>query len=89
MRNLKAPDKKLFEYLFKRFKVTTDVELARELYTSSATLSRIRNNHKYLNARMILIIYDKTDLTIEQIRKMVVEEVGHGQVLSRHRTGNN
>lgn len=89
MRNLKAPDNKLFAYLFKLFNVKTDVELAEKLYSSSSTLSRIRNDHKYLTAKMILIIYDKTDLSIEQIRSMLAEDVGHGKVLSRHRTRSN
>ena len=89
MRNLKVPDNELFAYLFKVFKVKTDVELAEKLYSSSSTLSRIRNDHKYLTPKMILIIYDKTDLSIEQIRSMLVKDVGHGQVLSRHRARNN
>ncbi len=82
MRNLKTPEKKLFAYLFEKFKVKTDTELAEHLYTSPPAISRMRNDHKYLTPKIILIIYDKTDLSIEEIRKMAAENVDDGKVLS-------
>jgi plasmid maintenance system antidote protein VapI len=88
MRNLKAPEKKLFAYLFKKFKVKTDAELAEKLYASGASISRMRNNHKYLTAKLILIIYDKTGLSIEKIRQMAVENVDEKTISSGRRTGN-
>lgn len=89
MRNLKVPENKLFAYLFNEFKVETDKQLARKLNASSPTISRIRNDYKTLTAKMILTIYDKTDLSIEEIRKMASESEKHGKILSgrkiRHR----
>lgn len=73
MRNLKAKENKLFAYLFKFFKVKTDSELAQHLYTSGSNISRVRNDHKYLSAKLILVIYDKTNLSIENIRKLAKE----------------
>lgn len=73
MRNLKAKENKLFAYLFNFFKVSNDVELAEKLYTSGSNISRVRNDHKYLSAKLILVIYDKTDLSIEDIRKLAKE----------------
>jgi plasmid maintenance system antidote protein VapI len=88
MRNLKVPERKLFAYLFKKFKVKSDVELAEILYSSPAALSRIRNDHKNLTAKMILIIYDKTGLSIEKIRQMAAEDEDQGQVSSGRRVNN-
>jgi hypothetical protein len=85
MRNLKSQENKLFAYLFKFFKVKTDSQLAEQLYTSGANLSRVRNDHKYLSAKLILIIYDKTDLSIEEIRKMAKEHDNKRQVFAGSR----
>ena len=82
MRNLKKPEKKLFAYLFDKFKVKTDAELAPHLYTTPPVISRMRNDYKGLTPKMLLIIYDRTDLSIEEIRRMANEDVGDGKVLS-------
>jgi len=88
MRNLKAPEKKLFAYLFKKFNIKNDAELAEFLYSSPAAVSRMRNDHKYLTAKMILTIYDKTGLSIEKIRQMAVENEDERKVSSGSRVNN-
>jgi hypothetical protein len=53
----------------------TDAQLADFLYCSAPVISRVRNDQMGLTPRMILIIYDKTTLTIEEIRKMGKEDI--------------
>lgn len=65
----------LFNYLMKINKFTRDAELARWLFTSTSIISLIRNDKISLSPRLILRIYDTTDLTIEDIRKMANMEV--------------
>jgi hypothetical protein len=74
MRNLKR-EIALFEYLMKRYKLKNDKELSTLLCSSPSVISRIRNGELRITAKMILFIYDKTKLSIEDIRRMVEEEV--------------
>lgn len=74
MRNLKR-EIVLFEYLMKRYKLKNDKELSTLLCSSPSVISRIRNGELRITAKMILFIYDKTKLSIEDIRRMVEEEV--------------
>ena len=74
MRNLKR-EIALFEYLMKRYKLKNDKELSTLLCSSPSVISRIRNGDLRITAKMILFIYDKTKLSIEDIRRMVEEEV--------------
>jgi len=74
MRNLKR-EIALFEYLMKRYKLKNDKELSTLLWSSPSVISRIRNGELRITAKMILFIYDKTKLSIEDIRRMVEEEV--------------
>lgn len=68
-------EKKLFAWIMTKYNMTTDKELAAFLYSSSSQLSQIRNDHIAFSSRLILTTYDKTGLSIEQIRKMVKEDV--------------
>lgn len=68
-------EKRLFEYLMKRYRLTSDQELADFLYTSPSVISQVRNDKIPFSSRLILVTYDKTPLSIENIRKMVKEDV--------------
>ena len=73
-RHLKK-EKHLFRYLMKINDFTHDKQLAKWLYTSTSIISRVRHDQIILSPRLILRIYDKTGLSIEEIRKMVQEDV--------------
>jgi hypothetical protein len=68
-------EKQIFHFLMRTNNFKTDAQLANFLYCSTPVISRIRNDQMNLPARMILTIYDKTTLTIEEIRKMGKEDV--------------
>ena len=68
-------EKQLFKVLMEKNKFVTDQELANYLLMSSSMISQVRNDHFYLSPRAILLIYDKTDLTIEEIRQLAKEDV--------------
>jgi hypothetical protein len=68
-------EKKLFKLLMEKNKFTNDQELADYLYISTSIISQIRNDHFYLSPTNILRIYDKTGLSIEDIRKFAREDV--------------
>jgi hypothetical protein len=66
---------KLFKYLMDNYNLRIDDDLADFLYCSKTVISMTRCNHRSLSARLILSIYDKTPLTIEEIRDMAKEYV--------------
>jgi transcriptional regulator with XRE-family HTH domain len=68
-------EKKLFKLLMEKNKFTNDQELADYLYISTSIISQIRNDHFYLSPTNILRIYDKTGLSIEEIRQFAREDV--------------
>jgi hypothetical protein len=68
-------EKKLFKLLMEKNKFVNDQELADYLYISTSIISQIRNDHFYLSPTNILRIYDKTGLSIEDIRKLAREDV--------------
>ena len=68
-------EKQLFKVLMEKNNFVNDQELADYLLMSSSMISQVRNDHFYLSPRAILLIYDKTDLTIEEIRKLAKEDV--------------
>jgi hypothetical protein len=68
-------EKKLFKFLMDKHKFVTDQELADYLYISTSIISQIRNDHFYLSPTNILRIYDKTGLSIEEIRTLAREDV--------------
>lgn len=63
-------DNKLLGYIKWRYALTTDTDVANFLLTSPSEISRIRRGDKGLSHRMLIIMYDKTDLSIEQIRDL-------------------
>ncbi len=68
-------EKKLFKLLMEKNKFVNDQELAEYLLISTSIISQIRNDHFYLSPTNILRIYDKTGMSIEDIRKFAREDV--------------
>ena len=66
---------KLFEHLKHAYNLETDQDLAKFLYTSAPSISRINNNKSGLTPKLILVIYDRTGLPIEQIRSWFKQKV--------------
>lgn len=64
---------KLFKYLMDKYTLRTDEELAEFMLCSKTIVSMTRCDHRTLSARLILVLYDKTDLSIEDIRAMAKE----------------
>ena len=64
---------KLFKYLMDKYTLRTDEDLAELMLCSKTIVSMTRCDHRVLSARLILSIYDKTDLSIEDIRSMAKE----------------
>jgi transcriptional regulator with XRE-family HTH domain len=69
-RDLSTAETKLFVYLKKKFGLENSQALADFLGVSPTTLSKIRHGAKPYTAEFILIVYDKTGMSIEEIRKM-------------------
>lgn len=66
-------ERRLFWFLMLKFGFTNDVELAEFIGTAPSQLSQIRNDKIGLSPRLLLSIYDKTNLSVEDIREMVNE----------------
>lgn len=61
---------KLLNKIMQQFDLTTDVQLAKFLEVSSKWVSRLRYHKVELSPSLILKIYDKTGMSIEEIREM-------------------
>lgn len=68
-------EKRLFWFLMLRFDLKDDRALAEFIGTSPAQISTIRNDKIGLSPRLVLSIYDKTNLSIEDIRAMANEDM--------------
>jgi plasmid maintenance system antidote protein VapI len=66
---------KLFVHIKKTYKLTSDSQLAKFLFSSSPTISRIMNGRLGLTPKMILIIHDRTGMPIDQIRSLFKQKV--------------
>ncbi len=66
---------KLFKYLMDTYKLRTDEDLADFLFCSKTIISMTRCDHRGLSPRLTLNVYDKTDLSIEEIRALAKEYV--------------
>lgn len=67
----------LFNAIMKRHGLRSNAALARLLGVDVSNISYIRGGRP-LSAHMILLIYDKTDLTIEEIRALSGAKPLHG-----------
>jgi transcriptional regulator with XRE-family HTH domain len=61
----------LLDYIIKKGWAKDDKAIAKLLNTSPPVISRVRNNKINPNARLILSVYDHTNLTIEEIRALI------------------
>lgn len=68
-------EKKLFKFIMEKNNFVNDQELADFLFISTSIISQIRNDHFYLSPTNILRIYDRTGLSIEDIRRLGKEDV--------------
>jgi antitoxin component HigA of HigAB toxin-antitoxin module len=66
---------KLFDYLMTTYNLRTDDDLAEFMLCSKTIVSMTRCDHRGLSPRLTLVIYDKTPLTIEEIRALAKEYV--------------
>lgn len=66
---------KLFQYLLDNYCLSDDQDLADFLFCSKTVISMARRGQKPLSARLILRVYDKTPLSIEEIRNLSEEFV--------------
>lgn len=62
---------KLLDYLKDKYRLESDMELARELGVSAPTLSRVRTGHKPVGANLILAIHDAFEMPIKDIKGML------------------
>lgn len=54
-----------------RMRLKNDAALARELDVAPALLSRIRNRHLPISAKLLLSIHDSTQIAIAELRRMM------------------
>ncbi len=74
-RRVSGPEKRLFWFLMLKHNLSNDHELAEFIGTAPSQISQIRTNKMGLSPRLILSIYDKTNLTIDDIREMANEDM--------------
>lgn len=66
---------KLFNYLMITYNLRTDDDLANFMMCSKTVISMTRCDHRGLSPRLTLVVYDKTPLSIEEIRALAKEYV--------------
>ncbi len=76
MRNVPIPEHALLDYLIKAFKLRNNAELAKALGVTEGAISKIRHGINKVNAEFILRVYDKTDMSIEEIRALIGDQDG-------------
>ena len=64
---------KLFNYLMTTYNLRTDDDLAAFMMCSKTVISMTRCDHRGLSPRLTLVVYDKTPLSIEEIRALAKE----------------
>ena len=64
---------KLFNYLMTTYNLRTDIDVAEFIGCSKTVISMTRCDHRALSPRLVLSIYDKTPLSIEEIRALAKE----------------
>jgi len=66
-----AQEHRLFDYLKSHLGLKSDAQLAERLDLFNSEMSKIRNGILTFSPRVILAVYDATDMTIEEIREML------------------
>ncbi len=74
MRNTVIPKHALLDYLIEAFKLKNNRALAQHLGVTQSAISKIRYGMNKPSAEFILLIYDKTDMTIEEIRTLIKKQ---------------
>lgn len=76
MRTIPIPEHKLLDHLIKRYELKNSRALAQLLGMTQGGISKLRYGTNKVSAEFILRVYDKTDLSIEQIRELIKEDDG-------------
>jgi transcriptional regulator with XRE-family HTH domain len=71
MRNTVIPSNALLDYLIKHLELKNNRALAQHLGVTQSAISKIRYRTNPPSAEFILLVYDKTGLSIEEIRKLI------------------
>lgn len=71
-----VPTHPLLDFIIKTYGLKNNKELADALDVTEGLISKIRARVRPPTAEFILKIYDKTDLSIEEIRKLIEEDNG-------------
>jgi len=74
MRNTVIPKHALLDYLIEAFKLKNNRALAQHLGVTQSAISKIRYGMNKPSAEFILLIYDRTDMTIEEIRALIKKQ---------------
>ena len=77
MRTVPIPENKLLDYLIDHLGVKNNRALAEFLGVTQSAISKIRYGINKPSADFILTVYDKTSLSIEDIRALIGEEENH------------
>jgi plasmid maintenance system antidote protein VapI len=65
------------DHLIKRYELKNSRALADLLGMTQGGISKLRYKTNQVSSDFILRVYDKTDLSIEQIRELIKEDDGH------------
>lgn len=74
MRNIPIPKNALLDHLIDHLNLKNNRALAQHLGVTQSALSKIRYGTNKPSAEFILLAYDKTDLSIEEIRAKIAEQ---------------
>jgi len=76
MRNIPIPEHTLLDFLITTYQLKNNRALARHLEVTESTLSKIRYGMNKVSGDFVLNVYDKTDLSLEEIRNLVKKQNG-------------
>ena len=76
MRTVPVPSHPLLDFIIKTYGLKNNKELADALDVTEGLISKIRARVRPPTAEFILKIYDKTDLSIEEIRELIKDDDG-------------
>lgn len=74
MRTVPIPKHALLDYLIDTYKLKNSRALAQQLGVTQAAISKIRYGVNKVTGDFILTVYDKTDMTIEEIRALIKKQ---------------
>ncbi len=74
MRNVPVPKNALLDHMIEHLGLKNNRALAQYLGITQSALSKIRYGTNKPSAEFILLVYDKTDMSIEEIRELIAEQ---------------